>query len=124
MAFTTSRNYVGVQVTLTSNAVVYNLLDLINAVIAAETKYDGSAVCPAAARAVSIQNDPTSGGSVYIGDALLVAGASQPGRCAYVLGIGGSRQYGTGDNRNVDLGQLYVSPLVDDSVLNIEVLVS
>jgi len=119
-----NRSYVGVQVTLASNAATYRLLDLINAVIAAETLWDGSAECPGAAREISIQNDPSSGGSVYIGDALLVAGASQPGRCSYVLGVGGSRQYGTGDNRNVDLGQIYVSPLVNSSKLNVEVLVS
>lgn len=121
MAFTTKRSYVGVQVTLADHTKTYLLLDLIDAVIAAETLWDGSAVCGAAAKQMYLQNPSTNAGSIWVGDALLVAAGA--GRCSAELVKSAVRGYGTGDCNSVDLGQMYVTSATDNDKLNVEVMV-
>lgn len=115
------RSYVGVQVTLTSNAVVYNLLTLVDAVIAAESKWDGQTTCPGAARELVLQAPIGNTGTVYLGDALMVAAGA--GRQSGEIVKGASRHYGTGDTKGVDLAQIYVTPATNGDKLNVEVLV-
>ncbi len=122
MAISTRRGYVGVQVTLASAAVVYNLLTLVNAVIAAETLWDGSAVCPAAVRELKLQAPSGNTGTIYLGDALLVAGGT--GRQSGEIVKAAMRCYGTGDHSNVDLGQIYVTPATGGDKLNVEIMVA
>lgn len=121
MAFTTKRSYVGVQVTLADHTKTYLLLDLVNAVIAAETNWDGSAVCGAAAKQMILQAPTGNTGTVYVGDALLVAAGA--GRQSGEIVKAASRVYGTGDCNSVDLGQIYVTPATDNDKLNVEVMV-
>lgn len=115
------RPYVGVQVTLTSHLVTYNLLTLINAVIAAETGIATGGECPGTAREMTLQAPTGNTGVVYIGDGFLVAAGA--GRQSGEITKGLSRHYGTGDTKSVDLGQIYVTPATDGDKLNVEVLV-
>lgn len=120
MAITTNRSYVGVQVTLASNAVVYNLLTLVNAVIAGESGQAAGSVCPAHCRELKIQGPTANTGTVFIGDALLVAAGA--GRQSGEIPKGTIRLYGTGDLASVDLAHLYVTPATNGDKLNIEVM--
>lgn len=70
------RSHVAVEVTLTSADTAYNLLDLVNAVIAAEAKWDGAMVCPGNCARLVLQADPANAdttGGVLIGDSLISA---------------------------------------------------
>lgn len=119
---TTNRSYVGVQVTLADNTKNYNLLALVNAVIAAESGQASGSVCPSHCRELKIQAPTGNTGTVYVGDGLLVpAGA---GRQSAEIAKGTLRTYGTGDLNMVDLGHLYVTPATNNDKLNVEVLVA
>lgn len=115
------RAYVGVTVTLTSNAVVYNVLALVQAIIEAESKYDGQTNSPGSAREMTLQAPAANTGTVFIGDALLAAAGA--GRCGGEIAKGTLRHYGTGDLKNVDLGQIYASPATNGDKLYVELLV-
>lgn len=121
MAITTNRSYVGVQVTMADHTKTYNLLALVNAVIAAESGQAGGSVCPSHCRELKLQGPTANTGTIYVGDGLLVAAGA--GRQSGEIAKGTSRTYGTGDLNNVDLGHLYVSPATDNDKLNVEVLV-
>ncbi len=116
------RAYVGVVLTLADHTKIYNLLDLINTVIAAESKYDGQTQCSGTARELYIQPLPGNTGTIFIGDALLAAGGG--GRASGELAkTAAPRHYGTGDTKSVDVGQMYVTPATDNDKLYVEVLV-
>lgn len=118
---TTNRSYVGVQVTLASHLATYNLLALVNAVIAAESGQASGSVCPAHCRELKLQAPTGNAGIVYVGDGLLVAAGA--GRQAGEIVKTNMRTYGTGDLASVDLGHIYVTPATDGDKLNVEVLV-
>ena len=122
MAFTTKRGYVGVQVTIPDNTTIHLLLDLVNAVIAAETAWDGSAIAAGACRELKLQGPSGNTGSIFVGDALLVAAGA--GRQGGEIAKGTMREYGTGDHNDVDLGQIYVTAATASDKLNVEIMVS
>lgn len=117
----TRRNYVAVTVTLTSADTNYNLLALVNAVLAAENNTDTNIQAPGAARNVQIQSHPGIDGvgantaSVLLGDANLSAT-----RIGMVLAPGGFFSDRSPIN-NVDLGEIYARSATEAQKLNITV---
>lgn len=101
------RPYVAVLVTLASANTVYNLLDLVNTILAAETQGDNTVRAPGMVRSISLQafnGVDGSGGNtkdVLIGDALLATT-----RMGYVLTIGQGSTYSS-TWPNADFGSLY-----------------
>ncbi len=115
------RGFVAVQVTLTSPNTNYNLLDLINAVIAAETKWDGVATCPGSCRELTLQSHPgidTVGGNTK--DILLGDGLLSTTRFGYVLATGDAYS-DRSPMGNVDLGSIYVRSAGTAQKLNVQV---
>lgn len=104
----TRRSYVAVTVNLAAANTNYNLLDLINAIIAAETGAP-NVQCPGMCRSLSLQAYPgiDGGGTpntsdILIGDALL-----STTRIGAILQVGGTfAQSSTIENAN--LGDIYV----------------
>jgi hypothetical protein len=118
------RAYVGVLVTLTSNGSIYNLKTLVDAILTAESQNTTGATVESsgAAREMYLQAPAGNSGSVYVGDANLVAGGS--GRASGELVKGGApRHYGTGDTKSVDFSQIYATPATNGDKLYVELLV-
>ena len=65
------RSYVAVTVTLTGGA--DRILDLVNAIMAAETQGDNTMLCPDACGHLSLQAAVGNASVVYVGDALVAA---------------------------------------------------
>jgi hypothetical protein len=118
------RSYIAVQVVLTTNSVVYNLSTLIDAILAAENTGHGGdgTTSPRAVRILNLENDISVVSSIFVGDALLVAGASQPARRGRKILTGASINYNAGDVNGIDVGQLYVTGAVNGAVLNVELM--
>lgn len=122
MASLTSRrrSYVAVQVTLTSADTAYRLLDLVNAILAAESNMPTPPmVCPDACGHLVIQAEPanadTSGG-VVVGDGLI-----STTRYGYDLLKGVSMNYGATGNV-IQFGSMYGLSHTAGQKLNIEVM--
>ena len=117
----TRRNYVAVTVTLTSANTNYRLLDLVNAILAAESNTDTNIQCPGAARNVQVQSHPgidSSGGNtadVLFGDAKL-----STTRIGTVLSPGGFLSDRSPIN-NVDFGEIYARSATAAQKLNITI---
>lgn len=107
MAFTVTRNFVGVLITLTTADTNYNLLELVNAILAAESGTASASVAPGAARNVQIQSYPgidsvgANTSDVLIGDGKLSAT-----RMGAILSPGGFLSDRSPIN-NVTLGEYY-----------------
>lgn len=109
------RSYVAVQVTLSSGA--NRLLDLVNAVIAAESNMPvPPMVCPDACGHLVIQNDEaaTDGDPLFIGDSLISSS-----RYGYSLAGEESKNYHSPMN-NIAFGQIYA--LGNGQKVNVEVM--
>lgn len=107
MAFTTTRNFVGVLVTLTSANTKYNIKTLVDAVLAAETGRDNAVVCPGAARSVQIQSYPgIDGVGANTSDILIGDGELSTTRMGAILNPGGFLNDSSPIN-NVTLGEIY-----------------
>lgn len=119
---TVLRGFIGVTVTLAVANTKYNLLTLINAVLAAETQGDNTARCLGMCRSVVIQSNPgidSSGANtndVLVGDGLLSAT-----RVGYVLGLGGIFTDRSPIN-NVNIGDIYVQSAGTAQKLNVNVV--
>lgn len=117
----TRRNYVGVTVTLTLANTNYNLLELINAILAAETGTDANVQSPGSARNVQIQSYPgidgvgTNTADILLGDAKL-----STTRMGSVINPGGFLSDRSPIN-NVDLGEIYARSATAGQKLNITV---
>jgi hypothetical protein len=115
----TRRNYVAVQVTLTSANTNYNLLQLVNAILAAETGTDSNIQAPGCARNVQVQSNPgidSSGANtadILFGDAKL-----STSRYGTVLSPGGFLSDRSPIN-NVDFGEIYARSATAGQKLNI-----
>ena len=105
----TRRGYIAVTINLATANTAYNILTLINAVLATEPSA-GGVQASGAAREFNIQSLPTTSfsgaaagntGNIAIGDSL-ISGT----RMGYVLGPAQSRVYRSNIN-NVDVGSLY-----------------
>ncbi len=116
------RSYIAVQVTLASTSAIYLLSDLIDAVLAAESGTSGGVTSPRAVKRLNLENDVSVVGNIFVGDALLVVGASQPGRRGRKILTGASASYDGGDVNGVDIGQLYVTPSQANMVLSVELI--
>ncbi len=110
------RAYVAVQVTLTGGA--DHLIDLVNAVLAAESNMPTPPmVCPDACAHLVIQNDiANTGENIAIGDALI-----STTRYGYKLVPGEARVYNAANINAVQFGSLYALGDNDD-LLDIEVM--
>lgn len=108
MSFTVTRNFVGVLVTLTLANTNYNLLDLVNAVLAAESGTATASVAPGAARNVQIQsyNGIDGGGTPNTADILIGDGKLSTTRMGAILSPGGFLSDRSPIN-NVTLGEYY-----------------
>ena len=115
------RNYVAVTVTLTLADTNYNLLALVNAVLAAETGTDVNVQCPGAARNVQIQSHPgidsvgANTADIIFGDAKL-----STTRVGTVVSPGGFLSDRSPIN-NVNLGEIYAQSHTAGQKLNITI---
>ena len=110
------RSFVAVQVTLTGGA--DRLLDLVNAVIAAET---GMAtppmVCADACGHLVVQADlNTTSATILFGDALISSS-----RYGYQLAKGASQSYTSGNLNVIQFGSMYALG-ADGDLVNVEVM--
>ena len=115
------RPYVAVTITLTSANTNYEILTLVNAVLALAT---APSEAPGACRVVNIQAHPGIDGSggntndVLIGDAELATT-----RIGYVLNPGGSRAYES-TSQNALVGGIYARSAGAGQKLNVEICTS
>jgi len=117
----TRRNYVAVTVTLTSANTNYNLLQLVNAILAAESGTDTNIQCPGAARNIQIQSHPgIDGAGANTGDILFGDAKLTTTRIGTVVQPGGFLSDRSPIN-NVDLGNLYARSASAAQKLNITV---
>lgn len=118
------RAFVAVTVTLTTANTNYRLLDLVNAVIAAEANMSTPPMtAPDACRELSLQSFPgidsvgANTNDILVGDGLL-----STTRMGYNLqAVGGSRTYRS-NIQNVDVGNLYVQSAGSGQKLNVEIV--
>jgi hypothetical protein len=117
---TPRRSYVAVTVTLATANTNYNLLTLVNAILAAETQGDNTVRVSGAQREFNIQANPgidsvgANNKDVILGDSLLSAT-----RVGYVLVPGASRLYRS-NVQNADFGSIYAQSAGTNQKLNIE----
>lgn len=117
----TRRNYVAVTVTLTNANQNYNLLTLVNAILAAESGTDTNIQCPGAARNVQIQSNPgidsvgANTADILVGDAKL-----STTRIGTILSPGGFLSDRSPIN-NVDFGEIYARSATSGQKLNITI---
>lgn len=116
------RHYLGVQVTLAANNVIYNLKALVDAVLQAEGGAAVSVESPGACRELKLGAPTGNTGTIFVGDGLLVPTGA--GRQAGEIPKGTTRLYGLGDCNNVDFGQIYATPATAGDKLNVEIMVS
>lgn len=106
MAFFNRRSYVAVRITLTSANINYNVLQLVNAVLAAEA---AGIEAVGMARSIVLQADPGIDGAggntndILVGDALVSAT-----RYGYVLSSSGGTFTDRSSINNVDVASVYV----------------
>lgn len=118
------RAYVAVTITLTSANTNYNVLTLVNAVIAAEANMPTPPmVAPDACREMILQSFPgidSSGANtndILVGDGLL-----STTRIGYILqAVGADRTYSS-TIQNVDVGSIYVRSAGAGQKLNVEIV--
>lgn len=121
MAFSTTRNFVGVTVTLPLANTNYNLKTLVDAILAAETGRDNAVVVPGAARNVQIQSYPGIDGSgTNTNDILIGDGELSTTRVGAILSPGGFLSDRSPIN-NVTLGEYYAQSAAANQKLNIMV---
>src|SRR6266567_4231741 len=124
MAFVAHRNYVGVTVTLAAANTNYNLLALVNAILAAETGTDNTSQCSGMARSVNLQAYPGIEGTgintndILVGDAFL-----STTRIGYILNPGGAFHDSTHMN-NVNVGDIYVRSAGTSQKINVTVVLA
>ena len=117
------RAYVAVLVTLAAANNNYNLLDLVNAILAAETQGDNTMRASGAVRTFTVSSfagiDGTGGNTkdVLIGDSLL-----STTRMGYVLSFGGQGATYSSSIPNVDFGSLYARSAGTNQKLMIELV--
>lgn len=113
------RSYIGVQVTLTSANTVYNIYNLIQAVIAAQTP---STDAPASCRELNLQAHPGIDGTGANTNAILVGDSFlSTTNMAYVLGVGASRTYRSSSTSSVQVGSIYVRSAGAGQKINVEI---
>lgn len=121
MAFSTTRNFTGVTVTLTNANQNYNLKTLVDAILAAETGRDNAVVCPGAARNVQIQSYPgIDSVGANTADILIGDGELSTTRIGTILSPGGFLSDRSPIN-NVTLGELYARSATAGQKLNVMV---
>ena len=117
----TRKSYIGVTVTLTLANTKYNLLTLINNVLAAQTPQSD---CPASCRELNLQSQSpaVTGGNaantdvIIVGDSLLTLT-----NYAFVLAVGASRTYRSSSTSSVQVGSLFVESPTAGQKLNVEI---
>lgn len=116
-----NRAYVAVNITLTSANTNYNVLDLVNVVLAAEPLPSSA---PGACRELSLQNAPANTASILIGDALLSASRFGYALAFGAAGVPGAQRIYRADHRAISIGDLYARSGTAGQVLSVEICVN
>jgi hypothetical protein len=126
MAFTTTRSFVGVTVTLAASNTNYNLKTLVDAILAAETGRDNKVVCPGAPRFYRIQAYPgiDAGTGANTKDVLIGDGELSTSRIGCILvapaaGVPAGELTDRSPINNCDFGDLYAQSSTTNQKLNI-----
>ena len=116
-------NYVGLTVTLAAANTNYNLLALINAILAAESGRDATAQCPGMCRSLLLQSNPVIDGTgVNTNDVLVGDGLLSTTRVGYVLAKAGGSFTDRSNTNNVNVGDIYVQSAGTNQKINVTVV--
>ena len=126
MAFSTTRSFVGVTVTLAAANTNYNLKTLVDAILAAESNTDVAVVCPGAPRFYQIQAYPgiDAGTGANTKDVLIGDGKLSTTRIGAILvaptaTIPAGVLTNQSNVNNCDFGDLYAQSSTTNQKLNI-----
>lgn len=116
------RSFVAVQVTLTSANTNYNLLALVNAIIAAETG-SPSTVAVGMGRSLILQSNPgIDGAGANTNDVLVGDGLLSTTRYGYVLAAVGGVFQDQSPINNVNLADIYVRSAGAGQKVNVQIV--
>ncbi len=122
MQNTIRRSYVAVDITLTNANQNYNILDLVNIILAAESPSPGVAVAPGACRELSLQSTAGNTANVLIGDAYLSSTRKGYALTFGATGTVGAQRIYRAENNSVDVGNLYARSGTSGQILSVEIV--
>ncbi len=118
----TRRGYVGVTITLAVADTPYEIMTLVNAVLAGESGTSDQVQAPGTARELNIQADGgIDGAAGNTNDVLVGDGFLSTTRYGYLLHAGESRNYRS-DVSNVQVGGIYLESHGTNQKVHVEIM--